>query len=114
MSENQVVKRTDKAAKVFLIIPLIFFALGVLCFIGGCILEQPTSRGIIYTLLILGGFACWGLDLIPGAIFAFIGMFRALRAKMIGFFILGIVEVAFSMLLLVALFVIIFVTGPSV
>ena len=29
------------------------------------------------------------MDLIPGAIFAFIGMFRALRAKMIGFFILA-------------------------
>ena len=114
MSDNQIQKRSDKPAKVFLIIPLIFFALGVLSFIGGCILEQPTSRGTLYTLMIIGAFAFWGFDLLPGIIFSFIGMFRALRAKMIGFFILGIIEVSFSLLLLIALFVIIFVTGPSV
>ena len=114
MSEIQVKKRIDKAAVVFLIIPLIIFVLGVLCFAGGCILEVPTSRGTIYTLLMLGSFFLFGLDIIPGGIFSVIGLFRAVRAKMTGFIVLGIIEVTGACLLLTLVFIIVLVGGPGV
>ena len=114
MSDVQVKKHSDRLAKVFLIIPLIFFAMSVLCFVGGSALEQATSRGIIYTFLILGAFIFFGLDLIPGAIFAVIGMIRAAKAKMTGFLVLGIIEVIGACLSLIAVYIIVFVTGPGV
>lgn len=114
MSDIQVKKRSDKAAKVFLIIPLVIFVLSVLCFTGGCILEVPTSRGVIYTLLVLGSFILFGLNIVPGAVFSIIGLVRAVRAKMTGFIVLGIIETAGAALSVLAVFIIVFVTGPSV
>ena len=114
MSDNQVKKRFDKPAMVFLIIPLIFFSLIVLFFIIGCCLEQPTSRGTIYSLIMLGSFALLGLDLFPGGIFAAIGLFRAARAKMTGFFVLGLIEVTGAVILLFIVAYAVLVAGPGV
>ena len=114
MSSNQVKKRFDKPAMVFLLIPLAFFTLSVLCFIGGCILEQPTSRGGLYSLLMICAIALLWLDIIPGAIFAVIGLVRAARAKMIGFFVLGLIEVSGVVVLLLISAYIVFVAGPGV
>ncbi|MBO4682072.1 MAG: hypothetical protein J5623_09305 [Clostridiales bacterium] len=114
MSDNQVKKRFDKPAMVFLIIPLIFFSLSVLFFIVGCCLEQPTSRGTIYSLIMLGSFALLGLDLFPGGIFAAIGLFRAARAKMTGFFVLGLIEVTVAVILLFLVAYAVLVAGPGV
>ena len=114
MSDNQVKKHFDKPAMVFLILPLAIFALSVLCFIVGCILEQPTSRGTVYSLIMLGSFAMLGLDLFPGTVFAAIGLLRAARAKMTGFFVLGLIEVTGAVMLLFVVAFIIFVAGPGV
>lgn len=114
MSDNQIKKRSDKLAMVFLIIPLAFFVLSMLCFIGGCILEQPTSRGGLYSLLMICAIALLWLDIIPGAIFAVIGLVRAARAKMTGFFVLGLIEVSGVAVLLLICAYIVFVTGPGV
>ena len=114
MSDNQIKKRSDKLARVFLIIPLAFFALSILCFIGGCILEQPTSRGGLYSLLMICAIALLWLDIIPGAIFAVIGLVRAARAKMIGFFVIGLIEVSGVVVLLLISAYIVFVAGPGV
>ena len=74
MSDNQVKKRFDKLAMVFLIIPLVFFVQSMLCFMVGCILEQPTSRGGLYSLLMVCAIALLWLDIIPGSIIAVIGL----------------------------------------
>ena len=114
MSDNSVQKRTDRAAIVFLVLPLIFFALSVSCFILGCILEQPTSRGTIYSLIMLGSFGLLGLDLMPGGVFAAIGLFRAIRAKKTGLIVLGAIEVAVAVMLLFLVAFAVLVGGPGV
>ncbi|MCR5286937.1 MAG: hypothetical protein K6D93_03200 [Saccharofermentans sp.] len=114
MSSNQVKKRFDKLAMVFLLIPLAFFTLSVLCFIGGCILEQPTSRGDVYSLLMFCSIALMWMVLMPGAVFSAIGLFRAAREKMTGFFVLGLIEVTGVVVLLFVIAFIIFVAGPGV
>lgn len=113
-NEVQVSKRSDKLAKVFLILPIVFLVLGQILFIGGCILETPTSRGVIYTFIMLGSFICFGLDIIPGMIFAVIGMIRAAKAKMTGFFVLGIVEVITAVMFVAGVLFVIFVAGQGV
>lgn len=114
MADNIPVKRSDKAAKVLLIIPLIFAVLSVLCFIGGCVLEEATSRGIIYTVLMLGAFAFFGLEIIPGGILALIGTVRAAKTRMIGFLVLGIIEVIGAVLSSLIIIIIVFIAGPGV
>ena len=92
MSDNQVKKRFDKLAMVFLIIP----------------------RGGLYSLLMVCAIALLWLDIIPGSIFAVIGLVRAARAKMTGFFVLGLIEVSGVVLLLLMCAYIVFVGGQGV
>lgn len=112
--ENKVKKRADKLAVVFLIIPLVLSCLSAVCFAGGCFLEVPTSRGVIYTMLILGAFILFGLRIFPGVIFAIIGTVRAGKAKKIPLLILGIIEVLGSVTGFVVVLLVIFVGGRSV
>ncbi len=110
MSDNQAKKRSDKLAKVFLIMPPVFFALGLICLFGGMVLERPILR----TIMVLGSFAFFGLDILPGAVFSIVGMIRAAKAKMTGFFILGIIETCVALLFTFIVWFIVFVAGPGV
>ena len=56
----------------------------------------------------------FGLEIIPGGILAFIGMVRAAKARMIGFLVLGIIEVIGAVLSLLIVLFIIFIAGPGV
>lgn len=112
MSSNQVEKRSDKLAKVFLILPVIFFVLGATCF--GVSLAIARLCGIVLTFLMIGSFSSFGLEILPGTVFTVIGMIRAADSKMTGFFILGIIEVIGAVLLVHLIWFIVFVAGPGV
>ena len=114
MSEIQVKKRSDKTAKFFLIIPLIFSLLSFICFVCGCFLELPTKRGTIYSLVMFASFIFLGLKMLPGVIFTIIGLIRAAKAKMTGFLILGILELIGFVLSVSLVLFIIFVAGAGV
>lgn len=112
MSDKLVIKRSDKLAKIFLIIPMILFVLGVTCFGVGWALAR--FRGVVYTFLMIGSFSSFGLEILPGTVFTVIGMIRAADSKMTGFFILGIVEVIVALLLAHLVWYIVFAAGPGV
>lgn len=112
MSSNQVEKRSDKLAEVFLILPVIFFVLGATCFGIGWALAR--FRRVVFPFLMIWSFIFFGLEILPGSVLSIIGMVRAANAKMTGIFILGIVEVIGALLLAHLVWYIVFVAGPGV
>ena len=106
-------------AKVLTLIPVIVFAVTVICMVLATILETPTNRGVIYTLFAFSGLMSLFLSPLPCLVLSVIGTVTAAKAVKDGtkearkFFALGMIEI----LVYVAgavLAVIMFIAGQGV
>ena len=106
-------------AKVMTLIPVIVFLVTVICFVIASILEVPTSRGAVYSVLILISIISIFLAPLLCLVISIIGTVFASKAKKEGrseakkFFILGLIEILFS-ILGALLAVLMFIGGQSV
>ncbi len=114
MYPEQIKEKSMRGAKILLLIPLGVFLLGVVFFIVACLLEVPDKRGAIYTFFITSSLLCFIVDLFIVSVLSIMGTVLSIKNKMTGFIILGIFEILGSIGLMFIVFVIIFVTGPSV
>ena len=114
MSSDIEKKKTDTSTKVLLSIPIAVTVLGVLLFVIGCILEGPTSRGTVYSIVMILSLICFLFNPLPGFILSLIGTIKAARSKSVLFLVLGIVEIVFELLGSLILYLVIFVVGPGV
>jgi hypothetical protein len=114
------VNKNYKIAKILVLVPLIVFAIAVVCFIIATVLEQPTNRGVLYTAILLIGFLCMLLAPLPCLIVSIIGSLYAYRSKKEGarhgilLFIIGIVNTLVSFAVFVFDIYAVFVLGPGV
>ena len=106
-------------AKVLTLIPIIVFAITVICFVLATILEVPTSRGAIYTILAFVALMNMFIAPLPCLLLSVLGTVFAAKAKKEGapksvlFLVLGIIEI--SLYVLGAIFaVLLFIGGMSV
>ena len=106
-------------AKVMTLIPLIVFVVTVICMITATILEVPTSRGSLYSVIILIGVMSMFLSPLPCLVLSIIGTVFAAKALKEGntqtkkFLILGILEII-ACLVGVILAILMFIGGQSV
>ena len=86
-------------AKVLTLIPIIVLAVIVLCMVLAAILEVPTSRGALYTILALAGLMGVFIAPLPCLVMAILGTMFAAKAGKEGvsgarlFFVMGIIEI---------------------
>ena len=117
---NGKAQKRYRAAKILTAIPLIVFVVAMLCFITAGFLERPTNRGSVYSLLMFISLVCMFLLPIPCLIISFIGtIFAHLGRKglvhaPIGTFILGLIEIIFSLFCIAVDLIAIFYIGPGV
>ena len=92
--------RNHKIAKILTLIPVIVFAVTLICMGLAMILEGPTGRGAIYSIFALIGILCIFLAPLPCLALSVIGTVFAAKAIKEGdsrsrkFLLLGIVEIA--------------------
>ena len=100
LGDNVKKKDNYKTAKTLVLIPLVIFAIAIVCFIIAAILEQPTNRGTLYTVISLIGLTGGFLTPLPCLIVSIIGSLYAYRSKEEGarhwllLFLLGIYVVS--------------------
>ena len=112
---NGKAQKRYRAAKILTAIPLIVFVVAMLCFIAAGFLERPTNRGSVYSLLMSISLVCMFLLPIPCLIISFIGtIFAHLGSAPIGTFILGLIEIIFSLFCIAVDLIAIFYIGPGV
>ena len=106
-------------AKVLTLIPVVVFAVTVICMVLATILEGPTNRGTIYTIFAFVGLMSIFLSPLPCLVVSIIGTVFAARAVKestagaLKFLILGIAEILVYVLGAV-LAVMIFIGGQGV
>lgn len=109
-----------KIAKILVLIPLIVFAITVICFVFGIILAVLTDMGALYTFVMLISLAGVFLSPMPCFASSMVGSIFAFRARIENarywrlFFVLGIISSIVSIFLVVLDLYIIFVLGPGV
>lgn len=110
--------RGNRIAKTLLAIPLIVFVVAVLCFVIACFLERPTHRGDVYSFLM--GVSIFSALLMPPLCLGLscVGMALAHQDKKketpwdVGTFVMGLLEVIFSLLFIAFGLYAVFVFGP--
>ena len=86
-------------AKVLTLIPIVDLVLVVACFAGATVLEGPTGRDALYTVLAFAGLMGMILSPLPCLVMSVIGTIFAGKAikegvsKAKGFLVLGILEI---------------------
>ena len=86
-------------AKVLTLIPVIVFAVTVICMVLATILEGPTGRGAVYTVFAFAGLMSIFLAPLPCLVISVIGTVFAVKVTKEGtaearkFFVLGLVEI---------------------
>ena len=109
-----------RAAKVLTAIPLIVFVAAMLCFLAAGFLERPTNRGTVYSFLMFVSLICMFLLPVPCLILSFTGTILAHLGRKgpapvpIGTFILGLIEIIFSLFCIVVDLIAIFYIEPGV
>ncbi len=111
--------RNHKIAKILILIPIIVFAVTVICMGFAMILEGPTGRGTIYSIVALIGILSIFLSPLPclvisvaGTVFAAKALKEGSRRSLI-FLVIGIVEIM-TYVVGVILAGIMFINGQSV
>ena len=106
-------------AKVLTLIPIIVLAVTVICMVLAAVLEGPTNRGTLYSVLAFAGLMCVFLSPLPCMVISVVGTVFAAKASKEGtagargFIILGIVEILFYVAGAI-LAIIMFIAGQGV
>ena len=104
---------------IFTFIPISLLLITIICIVLASLLEQPTGRGTLYTLLAATGianvflmpFPCL-LSSILGCIFSKRGLKNGEKTK--PFYIISIIEIVISTLMVLLIIYSVFMIGPSV
>lgn len=106
-------------ARIFIIIPIVLVAILLISFVIATILEQPTDRGMIYSLFAFISIIGFLLIPVPCGVLAVLGLVNAIKAMreesgMVPYIIVAIVEIVLAILCCLICLYVIFVAGPSV
>ena len=97
--KNSMKNSSYSKAKILTLIPIIVLAVIVLCMVLAAILEVPTSRGAIYSILALAGLMGAFISPLPCLVISAAGAVFAAKAVREGvsearlFFVMGIIEI---------------------
>lgn len=108
-----------KTAKTLVLIPIIILTVAIICFIIAGIIEQPTNRGLLYSLLMIISIFLALLGPLPSIILSVIGSIHAYRAKIenpkwLILFLIGIFNILVFVVIAAACILMIFVGGAGV
>ena len=112
-------KSSYSKAKVLTLIPVIVLVITLICMVLAAILEVPSNRGVIYTILAFAGLMSMFISPLPCLVMSVTGTVFAAKAAKEGtagarkFFILGIIEVLVCVVGAI-LAVIMFIAGQGV
>jgi hypothetical protein len=91
-------------AKILTILPIFIMVFVVISLVLAAVLEEPNSRGALYTIFALVGLIGLVVTPLPCLVMTILGVVNASKAKKEGvkgagvFLILGIIEIIFSIL----------------
>lgn len=106
-------------AKKMVLIPIMIILLAVVCFILASILEQPTNRGTLYSILALIAILIIFMSPIPCLVMSVIGTILAIKAVKEGtaqarkYIVIGMIEIL-AHIVFVVLGIAMFIGGQSV
>lgn len=106
--------KVSTKTKAFLFIPLVIIILAIVLFVVASIIEQPTSRGTVYTLSLVTSLLLFGVAVCPGLIFMVLGTIGAKQEKATGLLILGIFEIGAALSCMFIWMAAMMIGGPSV
>ena len=111
--------KNHTGARILTLIPVIVFVLTAICLLPANILEVPTGRGVLYSLLALAGVLSMFLSPLPCLVMSIVGTVFAARAVREGivqsrkYLILGIIEILVYVVAVV-LAIVMFIAGQGV
>ena len=111
--------KNHTGARILTLIPVIVFVLTAICLLLANILEVPTGRGVLYSLLALAGVLSMFLSPLPCLVMSIVGTVFAAKAVKEGivqsrkFLILGIIEILVYVVAVV-LAIVMFIAGQGV
>lgn len=106
-------------AKKMVLIPIMIILLAVVCFVLASILEQPTNRGMLYSILALIAILIIFMSPIPCLVMSVIGTILAIKAVKEGtaqarkYIVIGMIEIL-AHIVFVILGIAMFIGGQSV
>ena len=106
-------------ARVLTLIPIIVFAVTAICFVLSLMLEVPTNRGVIYSILAFAAVISMFVSPLPCLILSVLGTTFAAKARKEGapgsllFLVLGIIEISVYVLGVI-IAVLLFIGGQGV